>query len=235
MVELYARVRRAVQVEQMSEREAARTFGLSRETIRRMLKFSLPPGYCRQAPIRRPKLDAYVSAIDEILASDQQVHRKQRHSAKRIFERLREEHGYGGGYTVVKDYVRERKQRRREMFVPLHHAPGHAQVDFGEADLYVNGLLERAHFFVMDLPHSDDAFVMAFPAETTEAFCEGHKQAFVYFGGVPLSILYDNTKLAVAQIQEDGTRQTTRAFRELQSHYLFAERFGRPGKGNDKD
>jgi transposase len=234
MVELYARVRRAVQVEQMSEREAARTFGLSRETVRKMLKFSLPPGYRRQAPIRRPKLDAYAAVIDQILVSDQQAPRKQRHSAKRIFERLRDEHGYGGGYTVVKDYVREHKQRRREMFVPLHHAPGHAQVDFGEADIYVQGVLERAHFFVMDLPHSDDAFVMAFPAETTEAFCEGHKQAFAYFGGVPLSILYDNTKLAVAHIQDDGTRQTTRAFRELQSHYLFAERFGRPGKGNDK-
>ncbi|MBV9491077.1 MAG: IS21 family transposase, partial [Verrucomicrobia bacterium] len=70
MVELYARVRRAVQVEQMSEREAARTFGLSRETVRKMLKFSLPPGYRRQAPIRRPKLDAYVEAIDQILSSD---------------------------------------------------------------------------------------------------------------------------------------------------------------------
>jgi len=86
----------------------------------------------------------------------------------------------------------------------------------------------------MDLPHSDDAFVMAFPAETTEAFCEGHNQAFAYFGGVPQTILYDNTKIAVAQILGDGTRQKTRAFSELQSHYLFAERFGRPGKGNDK-
>src|SRR4051795_5707711 len=86
----------------------------------------------------------------------------------------------------------------------------------------------------MDLPHSDDAFVMAFPAETTEAFCEGHNQAFAYFGGVPQTILYDNTKIAVAQIRDDGTRQTTRTFCELQSHYLFAERFGRPGKGNDK-
>jgi transposase len=218
----------------MSEREAARTFGLSRETVRKMLKFSLPPGYRRQAPIRRPKLDAYLSVINQILESDKSVHRKQRHSVKRIFERLRDEQGYGGGYTVVKDYVREQKQRSKEMFVPLKHPPGHAQVDFGEADTYVDGVLERAHFFVMDLPHSDDAFVMAFPAETTEAFCEGHNQAFAYFNGVPQTILYDNTKIAVAQILGDGTRQKTRVFSELQSHYLFGERFGRPGKGNDK-
>ncbi len=155
-MELYARVRRAVQIEQMSEREAARTFGLSRETVRKMLKFSLPPGYRRRAPIRRPKLEAYIAVIEQILELDKSIHRKQRHSVKRIFERLRDEHGYLGGYTVVKDYVREQKQRRKEMFVPLKHAPGQAQVDFGEADIYVNGLLERAHFFVIDLPHSDD-------------------------------------------------------------------------------
>ena len=86
----------------------------------------------------------------------------------------------------------------------------------------------------MDLPHSDAAFVQAFPAETTEAFCDGHNAAFRYFGGVPRGIVYDNTKLAVAKILGDGTRQRTQAFSELQSHYLFDARFGRPGKGNDK-
>ena len=84
------------------------------------------------------------------------------------------------------------------------------------------------------MPQSDDCFVMAFPSETTEAFLEGHNHAFAYFGGVPRTILYDNTKLAVARILGDGTRLKTRAFTELQSHYLFAEKFGRPGKGNDK-
>jgi transposase len=143
-VELYARVRRAVQIDQMSEREAARTFGLSRETVRKMLKFSLPPGYRRQAPIRRPKLEAYIAVIDQILESDKSVHRKQRHSVKRIFERLRDEHRYRGGYTVVKDYVREQKQRSKEMFVPLKHAPGHAQVDFGEAALPPNSCLRSS-------------------------------------------------------------------------------------------
>jgi hypothetical protein len=86
----------------------------------------------------------------------------------------------------------------------------------------------------MDLPHSDGCFVQAYPAETTEAFCDGHNAAFAFFGGVPRSILYDNTKLAVARILGDGGRLQTRVFSELQSHYLFADRFGRPGKGNDK-
>jgi hypothetical protein len=76
--------------------------------------------------------------------------------------------------------------------------------------------------------------VIAYPAETTEAFCDGHVKAFEFFGGVPRSILYDNTRIAVARILGDGTRQRTKTFSELQSHYLFQDRFGRPGKGNDK-
>ena len=86
----------------------------------------------------------------------------------------------------------------------------------------------------MDLPHSDGCFVKAYPAESTGAFLDGHVSAFAYLGGVPQSILYDNTKLAVAKILGDGRRKRTRAFTELQSHYLFDDRFGRPGKGNDK-
>jgi transposase len=233
-VELYARVRRAVQVDGLSEREAARQFGISRETVRKMLRYALPPGYSRQQPIQRPKLGAWLGIIDQILGDDNARPAKQRHSAKRIFERLRDEYAFPGGYTIVKDYVRQRKLSQREMFVPLAHPPGNAQADFGEALVVIGGVEQKAHYFCMDLPQSDDCFVIAFPGETTEAFLEGHIQAFAYFGAVPQTILYDNTKLAVAQILGDGTRQRTRAFSELQSHYLFAERFGRPGKGNDK-
>ncbi|MFB3126034.1 MAG: IS21 family transposase [Candidatus Acidiferrales bacterium] len=233
-VELYARVRRAVVVDKMSEREAARQFGLARETVRKMLRYAVPPGYRRQHPARRPRLDAWVGAIDQILDEDKARGKKQRHTAKRIFERLRDEHRFTGGYTIVKDYVRVRKLNQREMFVPLEHAPGNAQADFGEALVVIDGVERTAHYLVVDLPQSDDCFVMAFPAETTEAFLDGHNHAFAYFGGVPRTMLYDNTKLAVARILGDGTRTKTRAFTELQSHYLFAEKFGRPGKGNDK-
>jgi transposase len=233
-VELYARVRRAVIVDKMSEREAARQFGLERETVRKMLRYAVPPGYRRLQPVRRPKLGAWIGTIDQILEDDKAEGRKQRHTAKRIFERLRDEHSYTGGYTIVKDYVRLRKLRQREMFVPLEHPPGDAQADFGEAMVVIAGVVRKAHYLVVDLPQSDDCFVMAFPAETTEAFLEGHNHAFAYFGGVPRTILYDNTKIAVARILGDGTRMKTRAFTELQSHYLFAEKFGRPGKGNDK-
>ena len=233
-MELYARVRRAVLVEGMSRRAAAREFGLARKTVNKMLEFSAPPGYQRQKPVRRPKLGPWQGVIDAILEDDKQRPRKQRHTAKRIFERLRVEQGFTGGYTIVKDYVRMLKIGGQEMFIPLTHAPGEAQADFGEAMVVIAGVEQKAHFMAFDLPHSDDCFVQAFPAETTEAFLEAHVRAFEYFGGVPRRILYDNTTLAVARILGDGERKKTRAFSELQSHYLFAEKFGRPAKGNDK-
>ena len=233
-MELYARVRHAVLIEGISERAAADRFGINPRTVSKMLKFSIPPGYVRKKPPVRPKLDAFTGVIDAILTADQDRPKKQRHTSKRIFERLRDEHGFTGGITIVKDYVAKWRLRTREMFVPLTHPPGHAQADFGEAIGIIGGVERKIHFLAIDLPHSDAIFVVAYPAETTEAFCDGHVRAFQFFGGVPQSILYDNTKIAVARILGDGRRKRTRVFSELQSHYLFTDRFGRPGKGNDK-
>ena len=184
-VEVYAAVRRFVFVEGNSQREAAKVFGLSRDTIAKMCRFSLPPGYTRTKPVAKPKLGPLLPVIDRILAEDRIAPVKQRHTAKRIFERLRDEHGYGGGYTVVKDYVRQCRARSRETFVPLAHPPGHAQVDFGEAVGVIGGVRQKVHFFCMDLPQSDACFVKAYPAETTEAFLDGHVSAFAFFGAVP--------------------------------------------------
>ena len=236
-VELYGRVRHAVMIEGLSQREAARCFGIDPRTVRKMLSYSVPPGYVRTRPPVRPKLDPFIGIIDRILEEDKDRPKKQRHTSKRIFERLRDEYGFTGKITIVKDYICGVRQRRREMFVPLTHPPGHAQVDFGEALAVIGGVggVERKiHFLAMSLPHSDACFVAAYPGETTEAFCDGHVSGFSFFGGVPRSILYDNTRIAVARILGDGKRQRTRVFSELRSHYLFEDRFGRPGKGNDK-
>ena len=147
-VELYLRVRLACHVEGLSQREAASRFGIARDTVRKMLRHSQPPGYRRRQPPKRPKLDPFTDIIDRILEEDRTVHRKQRHTAKRIFDRLRDEHGFTGGRTIVKDYVRERRRRLREMFIPLAHPPGHAQADFGEADAIIAGVKCRAHFLL---------------------------------------------------------------------------------------
>jgi len=233
-VELYAKVRYAVQIEGLSKRAAAARFGIDPKTVDKMMEFSVPPGYRRTKPPVKPKLDPFLPIIDKILADDKMRPKKQQHTSKRIFERLRDEHGFTGGITIVKDYVAGWRQRSQEVFVPLVHPPGHAQADFGEALAIIAGVERKIHFFAFDLPHSDANFVVAYPAETTEAFCDGHVKAFEFFGGVPQSILYDNTKIAVAKILGDGKRQRTRVFTELHSHYLFKDRFGRPAKGNDK-
>ena len=184
-VEVYLRIRRAVMVEGMSIREASRVFGLHRDTVRKMLAYSVPPGYRRQTPPHHPKLEPFTPVIDRILEEDLRVPRKQRHTAKRIFQRLRDEYGFDGGYTIVKDYVREHRRRTREMFVPLSHPPGHAQCDFGEALVVIGGGQRKAHCFIIDLPHSDGCFVKAYPAETTEALMDGHVSAFAFLGECP--------------------------------------------------
>ena len=132
-VELYAQVRYAVQIEGLSQRAAARRFGIDPRTVGKMMMFSVPPCYVRTKPPVRPRLDPFIAIIDKILSDDKGVPKKQQHTSKRIFERLRDEHGFTGGITIVKDYVAGWRQRSQEMFVPLVHPPGHAQADFGEA------------------------------------------------------------------------------------------------------
>ena len=155
----------------MSIREAFRVFGLHRDTVRKMLAHSVPPGYRRRNPPRRPKIGPYTGVIDRILEDDLNLPKKQRHTAKRIHERLRDKYGFDGGYTIVKDYVREHRRRTREMFVPLVHPPGHAQCDFGEAWAVVVGVKRRLQFFVLHLPRGDAMFVKVCLAE---ALCNGH-------------------------------------------------------------
>lgn len=232
-MELYRKVRLAC-ADGMSKRAAARHFNISRDTVDKVLAFSVPPGYRRTARIKRPKLDGFTEIIDAWLDGDRDVHHKQRHTAKRVFDRLRAEHSFTGGYTIIKDYIRQRERRGREMFVPLAHPPGHAQADFGEAIVVIGGVEQKAYFFVMDLPHSDGCFVRAYRAATAEAWMDGHVHAFAFFGGVPQSVLYDNDRCLVSKILADGTRKRATLFSALQSHYLVRDRYGRPGKGNDK-
>jgi len=233
-VDLYLKVRHAHFEDGLSGRQIARDFGISRDSVSKMLAYSEPPGYRRTAPIKRPKLDPYSAQIDLWLAEDKTRPRKQRHTAKRIFERLRDECAYDGGYTIVKDYVRTKKRGGKEMFVPLSHPPGHGQADFGEALVVIGGIEQKAYFFAFDLPHSDACYIRAYPAANTEAWLDGHVHAFAFFGAVPRSVLYDNDRCLVAKIMPDGTRKRTQRFSAMLSHYVIGDRYGRPGKGNDK-
>ena len=226
-------IRRRVLVEGVSRRQVQRETGLHWKTLTKILGHSEPPGYRQKAPRAKKKLGPYLERIGQILKEDKALPKKQRHTAKRIFERLRAE-GYVGGYSVVKEAVRELEQKNREVFVPLAHEPGEAQVDFGQALVRMNGQLRKVAFLVMALPYSDAFFVMAFERECTETFWEGHVRGFEFFGGVPKKIVYDNTRVAVAQIVGGKERRLTHGFLQLQSHHLFAHRFCQVRRPNEK-
>ena len=232
-MEQWARVRRKILVDGQSKRSVMSEEGLHWESLQKMLSHSRPPGY-RRLNKRVRKIDGYVEWIRAVMAADRKVPRKQRHTAQRIFDRLKTERGYRGGYTAVKEVVAEIKVMKREVFVPLSHRPGEAQVDFGHALVSVNGSLRKCPFFVMSLPYSDAFYVQVFERECTETFWEGHVRAFRYFDVVPSRISYDNSTVAVAQMLGGRQRKLTDGFLQLQSHYLFEEHFCLAARGNEK-
>lgn len=229
-------VRRFVLAEGRSKRSACTHFGISWRVMEKMLAHPEPPGYRAKVARPKPKLDGFIPIIHQILIEDRSAPPKQRHTAKRIFDRLRAEHGFTGGYTGIKDAVRAWRNVHQEAFVPLTHTPGEAQVDFGEAQVRVGGELIKVCLFVMSLPSSDAVFVVAYPRECTEAFCDGHARAMEFFGGVPRAIRYDNTRIAVSTVIGGGGRDRvlTDAFLRLQSHYLFEHQFCRVRRANEK-
>ena len=232
-MEIWVEVRRRVLTGELSKRAACREYEIHWQTLEKILSHSEPPGYQKTKP--RPSIvDPFLPIIEEILKSDRQVHRKQHHTARRIFERLRDEHGYVGGETIVKDAVRAWRQHHREVFLPLSHPPGEAQVDFGFADVWLEGELTKVALFVMTLPYSDAIFIQAFPRECTEVFLEGHRRAFEFFGGVPTRISYDNSKIAVAAFTGSRDRKVTKEFQRLKSHYLFVDHFCLVRRPNEK-
>jgi transposase len=229
----WARIRRRVLVEGVSKREILRETGIHWTTLEKILTHSAPPGYRAKRPRPRPKLGPYLDRIGQIIEADQGMPRKQRHTAKRIFERLQEE-GYTGGYTQVKAAVREIKQRQREVFVPLEHRPGEAQMDVGQALIKQDGVLRKVVFAVFVLPYSDALFVQVFERSCLETWAEAHNRAFAFFGGVPWRITYDNDGVLVSKVLGGRDRRLTYGFRCLQSHYLFDTHFCRVRRANEK-
>jgi len=233
-MEIWSEIRREVLTGALSKRAAIAKYKVGWHTLKKILALDEPPGYRQAKQTPKPKLEPFLPVIRQILEDDGKAPTKQKHTAHRIFERLRDEHGYTGGETVVKDAVREYRISRREVFLPLSHPPGEAQVDFGEATIRTAGRETKAAIFVMTLPSSGAMFVQAFPKECTETFMEGHRRAFEEFGGVPRRITYDNSRIAVIEVLKGRERKLTKEFLRLQSHYLFAEHFCRVRRANEK-
>lgn len=233
-MEQWAEIRRRVLTEGVSKRQILRETGMHWTTLEKILGHSSPPGYRASTPRPKPKLAAHLDWIGEVIQSDKALPKKQRHTARRIFDRLRAERGFEGGYTIVKEAVRNLKRVTQEVFMPLRHIPGEAQVDYFFALVNMDGVLRKAAFFCMALPYSDMFFIIGFPRECTESFWEGHNRAFRFFGGVPSRITYDNSRIAVRMITGCHERVLTDGFLQLASHYLFQYHFCTVRRANEK-
>jgi transposase len=234
-VDEYAKIRRAHR-DGMSIREIARQFKLSRQSVRKALGQPEPESYRRSEPYFCPKLTAPLKGvIDEILSSDEQVPRKQRHTATRIHDRLRTEHGYGGGYDQVRRYVSERLLSRRETFAPLIHEAGvRVDCDFGHIHVEFPGEQRLVAVLLATWCHSHYAYAVALPSEKTEAILEGTVQAFEFFGCVPRQLWWDNPTTVATEILVGRERRLQQRYLAMASHYNFEPMFCMPAKGQEK-
>ncbi|MBU2573289.1 MAG: IS21 family transposase [Elusimicrobia bacterium] len=237
-VEDYEKIRKAVLRDGMSQREAARTFGHGRDTIRKALDHAAPPGYRRNKEPESPLLDPVKHIIDAWLEDEKErgVPRKQRSNAKIIWQLLCKDHKFKGSVYLVRRYLRQKKRSAGgEAFYPLVFRPGEeGQVDWGDAWVLLAGLMVKVHLFCLRLCYSRATYIRAYLSEKMECFLDGHVQAFRFFGGVPRQCAYDNLKTAVVWVGVGRERRLNELFRTLCSHYLFDSRFCNIASGNEK-
>mgnify|MGYP002634860758 CR=1 FL=1 len=229
-------IRRAVLVEGKSQRAVARETGYSRNTIRKMLTDGDVPKYKKREARKAPVLGDYKELLDKWVAEDEGKPKKLRRTARRMYQILKEEHGYSGSEPTLRIYVGQaRKKSRQKLYVPLAYEPAEvAQVDFGETPVIIDGKQVTAHLLIMWWGYSGATFVQAYPAETQEVFFAGHVAGFEFFGGVPREIWYDNLKIAVAKVLKGRGRQEQEAFVSFRSHYLFKAEFCNVAAGWEK-
>ena len=229
-------IRRAYFLEGLSIREIARQHRHGRPVIRKAIASPKPAGYKLKKPRPAPVLEPFKERIDELWAERDEQPRKQRYTARKIFQMIQAE-GYPGSEVTVRRYVRQQRERKQKFdaYLPLEFDPGQdAQMDWGEAVVDLAGERITVQLFVMRLNYSKARFVMAFPFQKQEAFFEGHIQAFHFFGGVPRRIAYDNLKTAVYRILEGRNRQEQQAFVAFRSYYLFESHYCTPAQAHEK-
>lgn len=230
-----AAIRSRVRRHGESIRKVARETGVSRNTVRRYLREAIEPE--KRRPSRRPSpvREAITSRASELLIeSEAWTAGKQRLTGTRLHRMLREE-GFDVGKTVVREFVREWKRRRREVFVPLVYRPGElAEVDFFEVIVEIRGERQKAWMFVMRLMYSSRDFACIYDRQDQIAFLDGHVRAFEHFGGVPARIIYDNLRAAVSRFLRGSDRELSARFHALVAHYAFEACFARPRTGHDK-
>ena len=235
-VEDREKIRRAYFIEGKGLRQIGRELHVARKTVRKAIESAEAETYTFGQPRPAPILGPYKQRIDELLAENARLPRKQRYTSHRIYQEIVKA-GYQGAESTARGYIgqRRKEQKRPKVYLPLEFDPGtDGQVDWGEALAEIAGVRETVQVFFMRLCYSRRLFLMAFPAQKQEAFLEGHVQAFRFFEGVPHRIAYDNLKAAVQKVLEGHTRQEQLAFIAFRSHYLFESHFCTPGQGHEK-
>jgi len=230
------RIRRAYYVEGKSMRQIAAEWHHSYWTVRKALDSAEPQPYTLTKPKPAPVLGPYLEKLKKLLEKEADLPRKQRYTTRKLFELIWAE-GYRGSESNLRRYVgaQRREMRRPRLFIPLSYEPGQdGQVDWGEADVIMNGRQVTAQLFVMRLCYSRRTFVMAFPTQKQESFFNAHASAFRFFRGVPHTLSYDNLKTAVKRVLKGRNRQEQDSFITFRSHYLFDSRFCTPGEGHEK-
>lgn len=190
--------------------------------------------------IRGSKLDKYKDEIDGWLEADKQARKKQRHTARRVFDRLAEIHGqeFDCCYRLVAAYVAQQKKtlfsQERQFYMPLEHIPGEAQVDFGEADFYEGNRLCTGHYLNVSFPHSNGGYLQLFKGENMQCLAEGLMNVFAHIGGVPTRLWFDNLSPVVKKVLRNHERELTDAFLRFKNHHGFIAAFCNPDSGNEK-
>lgn len=228
-------IRKKHSVEGWSIRNISKTFRISRQSVRKALASAQIPTYKLSHPRPCPVMDSYRSIIEAWLKADALAPPKQRHTAKRVYDRLVEEYGFSGGDSTVRRFVRLLKAKIPKAYIPLTASHGEqAQVDWGQAVVHLRGQPTIAHLFCLRLKASAVPFVQAFPMEKLEAFLAGHTAAFEWLGGVPAQCVYDNPKTAVVRILSGPHREEHNVFSSLRAHYLFDSHFCNPTQAHEK-
>jgi transposase len=228
-------VRKRHFVDGWSIRKLSSQLKIARQTVRKLLEDAEIPKYNRGQDRACPVMDPYRAFIENIMREDKNAPVKQRHTSARIFERLTDEHGFTGGESTVRHYIRKLKVSQPECFLKLEANPGEQmQIDFGHAEVEMDGKRVKVCLFCMRLKYSLVPYVIAFPTERLEAFLEGHVRGFLYFGGVPKEGLYDNATTQVVKVLTGPDREEHEWFSSLRAHYLFDSHFCQPAHGNEK-